>query len=536
MQHNRHHMQKTDMPHFPTHNPLKKELNLENIYQKLPIGIELYDEEGNLIDLNETDEQLFAIKRTDIIGINLFENPNFPTDQICRLKKGEEVAFDCKYAFDKIKTNRYYHIDPRQENTILYLSIKCLPLKDKDENIYGYIIMFSDETEKYKKIEETNELFNKLKTVIGDGDSLMWEYDIKEDKMHIDLELRDPAKPSKLKECSLTSRKDFYQLVHPDDRQRVLTEAFDKLVKGEIKGYTAQYRRLFRNEYIWVKAFVQPYKYDENGKPLKILYYLTDITNEINIREKLRAAEQERHQKNIELAKAQESNKLKSMFLANMSHEIRTPLNAIVGFSSLLADMQEEDMDERHFYVDIINKNSDLLLQLINDILDFSKIEAGTFDIHLKKFDFKEICEEIYAVHTLKIPDHVRFSFNRDLPSVKLNSDPKRLTQVISNFLTNAIKFTSYGEIKLDYRLEEDKIYVSVTDTGIGISEEACKNIFDRFVKLNAHKQGTGLGLSISKSIIEKLGGNIGVCSTLGKGSTFWFTLPLATNGVSDTR
>lgn len=115
------------------------------------------------------------------------------------LEKGEEVAFDCQYAFDKIKTNQYYHINPQQENTILYLSIKCLPLKDEDENIYGYIIMFSDETEKYKKIEETNELFNKLKTVIGDGDSLMWEYDIKEDKMHIDLELRDPAKPSKLK-------------------------------------------------------------------------------------------------------------------------------------------------------------------------------------------------------------------------------------------------------------------------------------------------------------------------------------------------
>lgn len=175
-------------------------------------------------------------------------------------------------------------------------------------------------------------------------------------------------------------------------------------------------------------------------------------------------------------------------------------------------------------------------LQLINDILDFSKIEAGTFDIHLKKFDFKEICEEIYAVHALKIPDHVCFSFNRDLPSVELNSDPKRLTQVISNFLTNAIKFTSDGEIKLDYLLEKDKIYVSVTDTGIGISKEACNNIFDRFVKLNTHKQGTGLGLSISKSIIEKLGGKIGVYSTLGKGSTFWFTLPLTTNGVSGTR
>ena len=203
--------------------------------------------------------------------------------------------------------------------------------------------------------------------------------------------------------------------------------------------------------------------YDKEGN-------LIDTTNEINIREKLHAAEQEQ----------------------------RPALTADQRYSRFLKNRSQH--------------------------------------IHLKKFDFKEICEEIYAVHTLKIPDHVRFSFNRDLPSVKLNSDPKRLTQVISNFLTNAIKFTSNGEIKLDYRLKENKIYVSVTDTGIGISEEACKNIFDRFVKLNAHKQGTGLGLSISKSIIEKLGGNIGVCSTLGKGSTFWFTLPLATNGVSDTR
>jgi len=193
--------------------------------------------------------------------------------------------------------------------------------------------------------------------------------------------------------------------------------------------------------------------YDEEGN-------LIDITNEINIREKLRAAEQEQRP-------ALTADQRYSRFLKNRSRHIR--------------HSSEEVRLQRNLRGD-------------------------------------------------------RFSFNRDLPSVKLNSDPKRLTQVISNFLTNAIKFTSNGEIKLDYRLKENKIYVSVTDTGIGISEEACKNIFDRFVKLNAHKQGTGLGLSISKSIIEKLGGNIGVCSTLGKGSTFWFTLPLATNGVSDTR
>ena len=205
--------------------------------------------------------------------------------------------------------------------------------------------------------------------------------------------------------------------------------------------------------------------YDKEGN-------LIDTTNEINIREKLHAAEQEQRP-------ALTADQRYSRFLKNRSQHIR----------------------------------------------------HSSEEVRLQRNLRGDLC-----VHTLKIPDHVRFSFNRDLPSVKLNSDPKRLTQVISNFLTNAIKFTSNGEIKLDYRLKENKIYVSVTDTGIGISEEACKNIFDRFVKLNAHKQGTGLGLSISKSIIEKLGGNIGVCSTLGKGSTFWFTLPLATNGVSDTR
>lgn len=506
---------------------MEKELSLNSLYQKLPIGVELYDAEGNLIDLNETDEQLFAIKRTDIIGINLFSNPNFPANEISRLKEGEEVVFYCDYAFNNIKTNEYYHIDPQKENTTLHLSIKCIPLRNPEEGIYGYILMLSDETEKYKKVEETHELFNKLKTVIGSGDSLLWEYDVKEDKMTINLELRDPDKPSKLKECILKSRKDFYRLVHPDDRERVLKQKFERLIEGEIKGYSVQYRRMFKDQYIWVKAYVQPYKYNADGKPEKILYYLTDITNEVSMQEKLRSIEREQQRKEAELAKAQEANKLKSMFLANMSHEIRTPLNAIVGFSSIIANMEEEDKDERNFFVDIINTNSDLLLQLINDILDFSKIESGTFDITKKNFDFKEICEEIYTVHALKIPDHVLFSFNRNLPSIQIHSDPKRITQVISNFLTNAIKFTSEGEIKLDYQIKEDNIYVSVADTGIGISEEECKNIFDRFVKLNAHKQGTGLGLAISKSIIEKLGGKIGVYSALGKGSTFWFTLPL---------
>lgn len=402
-----------------------------------------------------------------------------------------------------------------------------MPLKGEAEDICGYVLMFTDETEEYQKSEKVEELFTKLKTVMRCSDSLLWEYDVKTDKMHIDLDLRVLGNKSRLRASNLTTKKDFCEIVHPEDRERVLVQGFEKIVTGEIGEYSIQYRLLFEGQYVWVRAYAYPYKYDEAGRPAKILYYLMDITDEIAMQDKLRWAERERQRKEYELVKAKEANRLKSMFLANMSHEIRTPLNAIVGFANILAETKEIEEEEREFYVDIIDKNSELLLQLIEDILDFSKIEAGTFDITKRNFDFKEICEETYAVHALKIPKNVRFVFDRGSQPVTVFSDPKRVVQVISNFLTNAIKFTSEGEIKLAYKVSKDEIRVSVSDTGMGISEEDCRTIFDRFVKLNACKQGTGLGLAICKNIIEKLGGRIGVESTLGVGSTFWFTLPL---------
>lgn len=231
-------------------------------------------------------------------------------------------------------------------------------------------------------------------------------------------------------------------------------------------------------------------------------------------------------EKEIALIKAQEADKLKSAFLANMSHEIRTPLNAIVGFSTLLAETDEPE--EREEFLSIINRNSDLLLQLINDILDFSKIESGKLSYTFQDVDLKDICREMYQVHSLRLQPGVQLIFDEDKhPSVPLYTDEHRISQVISNFLTNAIKFTSEGSITLSYHTEGDFVRVSVTDTGIGIAEKDLPHVFLRFVKLNEFHQGTGLGLAISKMLVERMGGTIGVESELGAGSTFWFTLPL---------
>lgn len=223
---------------------------------------------------------------------------------------------------------------------------------------------------------------------------------------------------------------------------------------------------------------------------------------------------------------AEEANRLKSAFLANMSHEIRTPLNAIVGFSNMLPHVEEEE--EMEEYVSIIENNTELLLQLINDILDMSKIEAGAYDFSETLVDVNQIMEEIEQSARLRIKNNaIRLIFEERLPQCTLYVDKNRLVQLITNFLTNAIKFTEKGMIKMGYRLKDvHTICFYVSDTGCGMSEEQCRHVFDRFIKYNSFIQGTGLGLSICKMIVEKMGGEIGVNSQENKGSVFWFTLP----------
>ena len=282
------------------------------------------------------------------------------------------------------------------------------------------------------------------------------------------------------------------------------------------KVYSWDYQRPF--DKCWFRVFSAAFAWIDG----QIAHVITsvDINHQKTIEEELRVAKE----------KAENLDRLKSAFLANMSHEIRTPLNAIVGFASLL--IESDDKKERQDYVDIMQENTELLLQLISDILDLSKIEAGTLYFTMDHLDIKSFCEDIMRNYDIKEDKPVPVLLAPDLPEYYIYTDKKRLMQVITNFINNALKFTNEGQIMLEYRhkAESNEIEFAVTDTGMGIAPDKVDQVFDRFVKLNSFSKGTGLGLSICRSIIEHLGGTIGAESEIGVGSRFWFTHPLRLN------
>lgn len=267
------------------------------------------------------------------------------------------------------------------------------------------------------------------------------------------------------------------------------------------KVYSWDYQRPF--DKCWFRVFSAAFAWIDG----QIAHVITsvDINHQKTIEEELRVAKE----------KAENLDRLKSAFLANMSHEIRTPLNAIVGFASLL--IESDDKKERQDYVDIMQENTELLLQLISDILDLSKIEAGTLDFTMDHLDIKSFCEDIMRNYDIKEDKPVPVLLAPDLPEYYIYTDKKRLMQVITNFINNALKFTNEGQIMLEYRHKADsnEIEFAVTDTGMGIAPDKVDQVFDRFVKLNSFSKGTGLGLSICRSIIEHLGGTIGALSLI---------------------
>lgn len=501
----------------------KLSTKFQQFFNNLPIGVELYDAEGYLIDINDADTRIFGSSREYLLGVNLFKNPAVPERILNQIKKKKAFSFPLAYDFNCIRDARYYNSSISDETK--YLMVKGIGLNDREFGHIGYLLIISDETEKRVKEEQTQNNLAILKAVLLSGHSLIVEYDIGKKELFVNPLLNETPEDNKLFNY-LRSNKymtigGVQQIVRSADNVNLLFQ----VIEGKQDHCSFECRTAIENETIWIRINAQAYKTKGSKRQNKMICHITNITEEKLLEEKLHHAEYETRQSELEIQKVREADKLKSAFLANMSHEIRTPLNAIIGFSNILAET--DDKEEKEEFVKIINKNSDLLLHLITDILDFSKIESGVLDYSLSDTSLKDIFHEQFQVHAMKMPEKVSLICDFDaLPDIFVHTDPKRVTQVLSNLISNAVKFTEVGSIRFSYRIVEKYVLVEVIDTGIGISPQHQQAIFDRFVKVNSFKQGTGLGLTICKTIIEALNGTIGVDSRPGEGARFWFTLP----------
>ncbi len=483
---------------------------LHNIYKNLPVGIELYDKDGQMVDLNKKDMEMFRISnKEDILGVNIFENPILPEEIKQKIKDNENADFTFRYDFSKI--NKYYQ--PNSTTGFIDLTTKVTTLYDHNHEPINYLLINVDKTEDtiaYNKIQEFESFFD----LVGDYAKVGYA--------HFDALSRDGyALRSWYRNVGEEEGTPLPEIIgihshfHPEDRA-VMIDFLDKVIKGESSKLSRDVRiRRADGNYTWTRVNVLVRNYQLQDNIIEMLCINFDIT-ELKETERMLIGAKE---------KAEEADRLKSAFLANMSHEIRTPLNAIVGFSSLLEEA--EDAEEKHLYATIIEENNKLLLQLISDILDLSKIEAGTFDIIPEQVDAQQLCNELLQSMQVRATEQVEILLAPELPELTFTSDKNRLYQVLLNFVTNALKFTSEGSIVIDYRINGNEVRFSVQDTGMGIEPEKQEAIFTRFVKLNNFIAGTGLGLPICQSIVTQLGGKIGVESEPGKGSCFWFTYPI---------
>ena len=482
---------------------------LQNIYKNLPAGIELYDKDGFMTDLNDKEMEIFGLRhKEDVIGLNLFDNPLLPQGLKDKLKAGAPI--DMSFNYDFVRLDGYYSTS--RTGTISLIS-KFAPLYDALGNLINILLINIDNTETtnaYSKIQDFEEFF----TLIGNYAKVGYAHfnALKCDGYAVNSWYRNVGEKEG---TPLNEIIKVHSHFHPDDR-RMMLRFFDQVLIREASHLRRDVRILREDgTYTWTRVNVMVRDFRPEDGIIDMVCVNYDITELKETERKLIAARD----------KAEELDRLKSAFLANMSHEIRTPLNAIVGFASLLTET--EDMKDRKQYMAIVQENTELLLQLISDILDLSKMESGAFEFVKSDTDVNLLCSEIIRSLRMKVPAGVELGFEECLPGCHVWADKNRLNQVISNFINNALKFTFSGSITLGYYRQTDGyLRFYVRDTGMGIPKNKIKTVFDRFVKLNSFVHGTGLGLSICKSLVEQMGGTIGVESEEGEGSCFWFTYP----------
>ena len=482
---------------------------LSNIFKYLPIGIELYDMDGVLVDLNDKELEMFHIeKKEDVLGINIFENPIFPKEMKERLKKNEDADFTFRYDFSKVGS---YYQNTQKQGTI-DLVTKVTTLYDSEHQPINYLLINADKTETtvaYNKIQEFEEFFE----LVGDYAKVGYAH------FNI-LSGHGYAQKSwyrNVGEADETPLSDIfgtYRHFHPDDRALLI-----RFLDDARKGLTTQLSKEMRvlredGTYTWTHVNLLVKKYAPQDRIIEIISINYDITELKRTEEMLVKARD----------KAEASDRLKSAFLANMSHEIRTPLNAIVGFSSLLTST--ENAAEKELYNSLIGHNNKLLLNLINDVIDLSKIESGYLELRPDWVNLTELLDESVAEYAHQVPSGVELLTNYPAHDSLVELDRLRIKQILSNFLSNALKNTTTGHVEVFYEVDHQSVRIGVKDTGRGIPQNMLEKIFERFEKLDSFAQGAGLGLPICKLIVEKMNGRILVDSQLGIGTTFIIELP----------
>lgn len=476
------------------------------MYEKL-----VKDEEGRVVDTIFTD-------------VNKFFEDRFFTHQEATGKRGSELFSESMPDFlhfinialkeKRSVTFPYYY---KEIDTFYDVVIKA---DDNGEYIHAFCVDSSELHQTQMQLSSTN---RKLSMALDVANIVPWKWNLRTHTILCDvnkpIELSSNGGVTNDEQLSVPDSQ-YFSKIHKDDLEKV-KQAYADLVEGRIQKVREEYRVINHTgghkHFDWVEAQAAVETYDENNRPLTLVGSSLVITERKKMETELVSAKN----------RAEESNKLKSAFLANMSHEIRTPLNAIVGFSGILASTEKEE--EKQEYVSIIENNNALLLQLISDILDLSKIEASTMEFIDTDFDLNVLMKELECSLRLKLQPgkNVTLSFEPGQTECSIHSERNRLSQLIINLVTNAIKFTQEGSIRFGYKLQADKmLYFYVADTGCGIPEDKQESVFGRFVKLDNFAQGTGLGLAICQTLVQHMGGNIGLTSKPGEGSTFWFTLP----------
>ena len=482
---------------------------LSNIFKYLPIGIELYDMDGVLVDLNDKELEMFHIeKKEDVLGINIFDNPIFPKEMKERLKKNEDADFTFRYDFSKVGS---YYQNTQKQGTI-DLMTKVTTLYNSEHQPINYLLINADKTETtvaYNKIQEFEEFFE----LVGDYAKVGYAH------FNI-LSGHGYAQKSwyrnvgEADETPLSGIFGTYRHFHPDDRA-LLIRFLDDARKGLTTKLSKEMRVLREDgTYTWTHVNLLVKKYAPQDRIIEIISINYDITELKRTEEMLVKARD----------KAEASDRLKSAFLANMSHEIRTPLNAIVGFSSLLTST--ENAAEKELYNSLIGHNNKLLLNLINDVIDLSKIESGYLELRPDWVNLTELLDESVAEYVHQVPSGVELLTNYPAHDSLVELDKLRIKQILSNFLSNALKNTTTGRVEAFYEVDHQFVRIGVKDTGRGIPQNMLEKIFERFEKLDSFAQGAGLGLPICKLIVEKMNGRILVDSQLGIGTTFIIELP----------